>query len=201
VTPIRRLVLRRVQELREYSDIADIGEIARRYFAMNAFDGVLTIIGVLMGNYVARVSQPAVVISTGLSTCVAMGISGLWGAYLTESAERKRSLDDLQNHTLTDLSRTKIGRASRVAVVIVALVDGFAPFLGALVVLIPFFFVAFLADITVSYYLSLGVALGALFGLGAFLGKVSRGNMAIFGVKMTAAGLISILLSYLLEKI
>jgi hypothetical protein len=41
---------RALQQLQEYSDIAEIGEIARRYFAMNAFDGVLTIIGVLMGN-------------------------------------------------------------------------------------------------------------------------------------------------------
>ena len=64
-------------------------EIARRYFAMNAFDGVLTIIGVLMGNLVAGVSSAQIVLSTGLTTSGAMGISGLWGAYLTESAERK----------------------------------------------------------------------------------------------------------------
>lgn len=190
-----------MQELREYSDIADIGEIARRYFAMNAFDGVLTIIGVLMGNYMAQVQQPAIVISTGLSTCVAMGVSGLWGAYLTESAERKRDLDDLQNHTLTDLGQTKIGRASRTAVVIVALIDGLAPFLSALVVLVPFFFTAVLANIAISYYLSLGMALAALFGLGAFLGKVSRDNLVLSGVKMIAAGMVSMLLSYVLEKV
>lgn len=189
-----------MQELREYWEIAEVGEIARRYFAMNAFDGVLTIIGVLTGNYLARVRQPAIVISTGLSTCVAMGVSGLWGAYLTESAERKRGLDDLEDHTLTDLTQTKIGRASRTAVVIVALVDGLAPFMSALVILVPFFFVAFLADIAISYYLSLGMALLALFGLGAFLGTVSRGNAGIFGLKMITAGIVSILLSYLLEK-
>jgi predicted membrane protein (TIGR00267 family) len=190
-----------MEALREYSDIADIGEIARRYFAMNAFDGVLTIIGVLMGNYLAKVQEPAIVISTGLSTCIAMGISGLWGAYLTESAERKRDLDDLQNHTLTDLTSTKIGRASRAAVVVVALVDGLAPFLSALVVLIPFFLTAFLMDITISYYVSLGMALAVLFGLGAFLGRVSRDNLFVSGVKMITAGLVSILLSYLLEVV
>ena len=129
---------RKLQELREYSELASIGEIARRYFAMNAFDGVLTIIGVLMGSYTARVRDATIVIVTGLSTCIAMGISGLWGAYLTESAERKRDLDDLESHTLSDLRGTKIGRASRVAVVVVALVDGLAPFLSALVVLLPF---------------------------------------------------------------
>ena len=189
---------RKLHELREYNDIANIGEIARRYFAMNAFDGVLTIIGVLMGNYVAHVHDAKVVIVTGFSTCMAMGISGLWGAYLTESAERKRDLSDLENHTLTDLSNTKIGRASRVAVVVVALVDGLAPFLAALVVLLPFFFSGLLADVVFSYYASLGMALVVLFALGAFLGKVSKENLIISGLKMIGAGLVSILLSYFL---
>jgi predicted membrane protein (TIGR00267 family) len=189
---------RKLHELREYNDIANIGEIARRYFAMNAFDGVLTIIGVLMGNYVAHVRDAKVVIVTGFSTCMAMGISGLWGAYLTESAERKRDLDDLENHTLTDLSNTKIGRASRVAVIVVALVDGLAPFLAALVVLLPFFFSGLLADVVFSYYASLGMALVVLFAVGAFLGKVSKQNLIISGLKMIGAGLVSILLSYFL---
>lgn len=193
------LLYRALQQLREYDDIAEISEIARRYFAMNAFDGVLTIIGVLMGNYTAGVRSPAIVISTGLSTCMAMGISGLWGAYLTESAERKRSLDILENHTLSDLSGTKIGRASRAAVIIVALVDGLAPFAAALLVLLPFFFSALLGEVTISYYLSLGMALAILFALGAFLGRVSKDSLILSGLKMIGAGLVAILLSHLLD--
>lgn len=192
-------LVHKLQELREYSDIASIGEIARRYFAMNAFDGVLTIIGVLMGNYTANVRNASVVLVTGFSTCIAMGISGLWGAYLTESAERRRDLNDLENHTLTDLSQTKIGRASRAAVVIVALVDGLAPFLAALVVLLPFFFSGLLTDVIFSYYFSLAMALVVLFAVGAFLGKVSKESLLISGLKMIVAGLVSIALSYLLK--
>ena len=37
-----------MHNLQEYDNLAHISEIARRYFAMNAFDGVLTIIGVLI---------------------------------------------------------------------------------------------------------------------------------------------------------
>jgi predicted membrane protein (TIGR00267 family) len=195
-----RFLARKLNELKEYSDIASIGEIARRYFAMNAFDGVLTIIGVLMGNYTAHVRDAGIVIVTGFSTSMAIGISGLWGAYLTESAERKRELDDLESRTLTDLSETKIGRASRAAVVVVALVDGLAPFLAALVVLLPFFFSGLLADIVLSYYVSLGMALVVLFALGVFLGKVSKENLVISGLKMIGAGVVSILLSYVLVR-
>jgi len=131
---------------------------------------------------------------------MAMGISGLWGAYLTESAERKRSLDILENHTLSDLSGTKIGRASRAAVIIVALVDGLAPFAAALLVLSPFFFSTLLGEITTSYYVSLGVALATLFALGAFLGRVSKDSLILSGLKMIGAGLVAILLGHLLDS-
>jgi len=193
-----RSLLEAASYLREYDKLANISEIARRYFAMNAFDGVLTIIGVLMGNYVAGVNDARIVLSTGLATCVAMGISGLWGAYLTESAERKRDLDELSRFTLTDLTDTRIGRASRAAIVIVAIVDGFSPFMAALVVLLPFFVAVNYEDLTWAYYTSLGLALLTLFSLGLFLGRISHGRMIVYGLKTVLAGVVSIAISYFL---
>jgi predicted membrane protein (TIGR00267 family) len=193
-----RSLLEAVSYLREYDKLANISEIARRYFAMNAFDGVLTIIGVLMGNLVAGVNSAQIVLSTGLTTSVAMGISGLWGAYLTESAERKRDLDELSRVTLTDLTDTRIGRASRAAIFIVAIVDGFSPFMAALVVLLPFFLAGNFEDLTWAYYTSLGLALLTLFSLGLFLGHISRGRMIVYGFKTVLAGVVSIAISFFL---
>lgn len=193
-----RSLLEAVSYFREYDKLANISEIARRYFAMNAFDGVLTIIGVLMGNYVAGVSDARIVLSTGLATCVAMGVSGLWGAYLTESAERKRDLDELSRYTLTDMSNTRIGRASRAAIVTVAVVDGLSPLMAALIVLLPFFTAGRSSDLTWAYYTSLGLALATLFGLGLFLGHISKGRMIIFGLKTVLAGVVSIVISFFL---
>jgi predicted membrane protein (TIGR00267 family) len=187
-----------LQRLQAYNDLADIGNIGRRYFAMNAFDGVLTIIGVLTGNLTARVEEPRIVVSTGLATCVAMGVSGLWGAYLTEAAERKRDLDELSRYTLTDLNDTRIGQASRVAVVTVAVIDGLAPFLAALVVLTPFFTAGLFPAVRWVYYASLGMALLTLFGLGLFLGHISRGNLLLYALRTIVAGVVSILISFLL---
>ena len=188
-----RQALDRVQA---YDNLVNISEIARRYFAMNAFDGVLTTIGVMMGNFTAGVQDPRIVVSTGLATSVAMGISGLWGAYLTESAERQRELSDLSRVTLVDLSDSRIGRASRLAVVVVALVDGLSPALAALLVLTPFFTAGSFSSTQWVYYAALGIALLTLFGLGLFLGRVSRQNLLLFGVKTVIAGVISIFISY-----
>jgi len=193
-----RSLLEAVSYLREYDKLANISEIARRYFAMNAFDGVLTIIGVLMGNLVAGVNDASIVLSTGLATSVAMGVSGLWGAYLTESAERKRDLDELNRVTLSDLTNTRIGRASRAAILIVAVVDGLSPFMAALIVLTPFIVARNYDDLTWAYYTSLGIALLTLFTLGLFLGKISHGKMIVYGFKTVLAGLVSIAISYFL---
>ncbi|MGB9879581.1 MAG: hypothetical protein ACPLRM_02345 [Anaerolineae bacterium] len=189
----------RLKRLKEYQEVADIGEIARRYFAMNSFDGVLTILGVLMGSYLAEVREPSVVIITGLTTSVSMAISGLWGAYLTESAERQRSLDDLEEYTLIDLTNTRIGRAARAAVAIVAMVDGLAPLLASFLVLLPFFLTRLWGNVLYSYYAALAIALFTLFALGAFLGKISRQNIILAGLKMIAAGIAALILSYFIE--
>ncbi len=194
----RMSMAQRWNVMREYNRISGTAEIARRYLVMNAFDGVLTIIGVLMGNYMAGVRDVAIVINTGLTTSVAMGVSGLWGAYLTESAERERDLAELEKSTLTDLKDTKIGRASRWAVIVVSLVDGLAPFVAALLVMIPLFLSRLIGSVEVSYLLSLALSLLTLFGLGVFLGHISKRNVVIYGLRTLIAGAVSIALGFLL---
>lgn len=186
------------RRLATYDEVVSISEIARRYFAMNAFDGVVTIIGVLAGSMVAGVESARVVVVTGLTTSVAIGISGLWGAYLTETAERARDIDELERHTLTSLEGTQIAKASRAAVWIVTAVDGLSPFLAGVIVLLPFFFSGLFADIAHVYYAALGLSLLVLFGLGVFLGRVSKRNVLLYGLQTVLAGLISIGISLLL---
>ena len=80
-----------------------MGEIARRYFAMNAFDGVLTAIGVLVGGYLGGVDSPRAIFTVVLTTAVGMGVSGFYGSYLVERAERGRAMRELEESTLSSL--------------------------------------------------------------------------------------------------
>ena len=201
MTAVREKILLWVDYIvnfQSYNQLVGIDEIARRYFAMNAFDGVLTTIGVLVGNYLAGVRDVTVPIRIGVATSIAMGISGLWGAYLTEAAERQRELDELEKICLINQNNTRIGRASRLAVVIVAIVDGLAPFLSALVVLTPLFFDPLIGNTLISYALAVITALFALFGLGIFLGHVSNRNLAGYGFRTLLAGLIAIAINFLM---
>jgi predicted membrane protein (TIGR00267 family) len=191
----------RFEQWREYNRISEAGEIARRAFVNNSFDGVLTMMGVVMGNFVVGVQDATVVLVTGLSTALAIGISGGWGAYLTESAERRQDIDELEQVTLTDLGDTKIGKASRAAVVTVAAVDGLSPFLAALVVVVPFFLGSILPSIWYAYYAAIALALLALFGLGIYLGRLSKRNLLMSGLRTALAGVVCMGLSYLLERL
>ncbi|MEE8356202.1 MAG: hypothetical protein V3R33_02740 [Anaerolineales bacterium] len=187
-----------LEEIQTYNQIVGISKIARRYFAMNAFDGVLTTIGVLVGNYLAGVRDLSIPIQIGIATSIAMGISGLWGAYLTESAERQRELANLEKISLIDQSETSIGRASRFAVIVVSVVDGLAPALAAFIVLIPLFLGSWINNPILSYSLAGGIALLLLFGLGLFLGKVSEKSLIGYGFKTLLAGILAIAINFLL---
>lgn len=189
----------RLREFAKYRRIASIDEMGRRKFANNAFDGILTMVGVVMGSYVAGVREPRIIVSTGLATCMAMGISGFWGAYVTESAERKRELQDLEHAMLRDLGETEQARASRFAAIVVSVIDGLSPLVAGMFVLLPFFFAGAWFAAGTSYVAALAMAFLLLFGLGVFLGKVARENALVGGVRMVVAGLVCVALTFLIS--
>jgi predicted membrane protein (TIGR00267 family) len=70
---------------------------------MNAFDGALTMLGVVIGAYVAGVLQPLTIISAGIAGSIATGTSGMSGAYMAEKAERTKKIKDLEKTMLREL--------------------------------------------------------------------------------------------------
>lgn len=174
-------------------------EIARRYLVLNAFDGVLATLGVVAGAYLAGATQARVIFIAGLGASSAMGISGAWGAYLTERAERRRALRELEKELFTSLRGSTIEQASRTAVFLVALVDGLSPVVTSLLVLTPLF--ASLLGVVLlgtAFAVSTVIALAILFTLGVFLARISGTNLVIQGVLMVLAGALIFGLAFLL---
>ena len=85
-----------IKRWRKYSELSNLGIIVRRKFFNNCFDGALTCAGIVSGSFIIFLANPAqnlsstIIIITGFSTALAIGISGLWGAFLSEEAERKK---------------------------------------------------------------------------------------------------------------
>jgi len=73
--------------------ISEASPIVRRYFAMNFFDGILTALGIVLAQFTFFIqgdpSTNKLLFFTSLITALAIGISGLTGSHLAETAERR----------------------------------------------------------------------------------------------------------------
>lgn len=125
-----------LRKIRVYLDVTRARGIARRYFVMNGFDGSMTMFGIVIGSWVAGITEPGIVVAAGFGACLAMGVSGFFGAFMAERAERKGHLKTLEESTpsLDPLHHD----ASKFVSVYVALIDGMSPTLTAIVSLTPF---------------------------------------------------------------
>ncbi|MBM3292022.1 hypothetical protein FJY84_05030 [Candidatus Bathyarchaeota archaeon] len=167
-------------------------ELIRRAFANNAFDGALTLLGILMGNIVLTEFNPVEVIKVGLSTCLAIGMSGGFGRYLSELAERKRSLKQMEYYLLTDLSDTSLEREGNRKIISMCIVDGVSPALAAGIPLIPFFLInSNLLTLNNAIIASFILVFIVLLSLGVFLGKLADENSLKYGVFVVAVGFLT----------
>lgn len=196
---IKERVLRLLETFRRYLEVSHVSSISRRYFVMNSFDGVLTALGIVLGSFSASVESPRFILAAGIGAGMAMFLSGFVGTYLTEKAERRRRLKELERDLLGTLDESIHKRAVEAASMFAALVDGISPLFSSIIVLLPFFATsAGLLGMNTAYYISVGLSLSVLFLLGVLLGRVSRGGVMAYGLKMLAAGVMVIILSMLL---
>lgn len=190
-----------LDEIGTYLRVTRAQKILRRYFAMNAFDGAMTSLGVVIGAYISNILDPRAIIGVIIVSGIAMAVSGFSGTYMTESAERSKSLNELEDAMLVDLEDTIYGHASRFVSLFAAFVDGSAPFIASIPAVVPFYLsLVGLLPIGLAFYASIGASLSILFLLGVFLGRISEGNLLYSGVKMVVAGLAVALLALVLNS-
>ena len=181
-----------LERWKRYHRISEAGDITRRYFVMNAFDGALTMLGVVIGAYVAGVLEPITIISAGIAGSIAMGASGMSGAYMTEKAERTKKLKELEKAMLTDMKNGLHGRSHRFATIFAAVIDGVSPAFAAMIVILPFFIARFgIIEVETAFFACIGLTLAVLFILGIYLAKISDESMIRYGVQMLMVGLIT----------
>jgi predicted membrane protein (TIGR00267 family) len=214
---------KKLKQWKQYSTISDLGIIARRKFFNNAFDGALTCAGIISGIFIIFLAEPSTfesqdVLITGFATALAIGISGLWGAFLSEEAERKKKVLDMKK----DMAEVEVEseklvlkhiknkykkgsnrqpkplleKAEKFATIVASLVDGGAPVLGSSLPLIPFFFGVSLN--LMHFIFSYVILAGLLTYLGVFLGQISGGGRLRYALHLIMAGVVTLIISILL---
>lgn len=179
----------RVKKLKFHFELTKSGAIARRYFVIGAFDGALTILGVILGAYVAEATlhpelAKQLIMGAGLAGGVALAVSSAVGAYEAERVEHLLSHRHLEKAMLCNVEGTR-KEAMSVSITISALVHGVAPLLAAFVPLVPFFFMG-LDEAVVT---ATAITLAFLFVLGAYLGSLIKEMIVYTGLRFVIAGL------------
>jgi len=173
-------------------------DIMRRYFVVNGFDGALTMLGLIIGFLVSGTTSLSVIINVCLGAAIALGVSGVSSAYVSEVAERERALGILENAMITDLRDSAHGEAARGVPLLIALVNGLAPLAISLLILIPLMAANAGFELPVSpLYAAVAVALLLIFLLGVFLGSIAGVSWLRSGIQTLLVAILTAALIYL----
>ena len=187
-----------INQVKFLLDITRSHDIIRRYFVVNGFDGALTMLGLIIGFIVSESSNLSVIISVCLGAAIALGMSGLSSAYISESAEQQRALGKLEQAMISDLSESAHGDASRWVPLLIALVNGLAPLVISLLILLPIWLaIAGIALPVSPLYAAIIIALFLIFLLGIFLGRIAGISWLRSGVHTLLIASLTALLIYL----
>ena len=172
-------------------------DIMRRYFVVNGFDGALTMLGLIVGFLFSGATSLSVIINVCMGAAIALGVSGVSSAYVSEVAERKRALGKLEDAMITDLSDSTHGEAARGVPLLVALVNGFAPLSISLLILLPL--IAANAGVALPLaplHAAIVIALLLIFLLGVFLGNISGVSWLRSGIQTLFIAILTATLIY-----
>ena len=171
--------------------------ISRRYFITNGFDGALTMLGLMVGFALSDNVALSVAIKACFGAAVALCVSGMSSAYLSELAERKKELQELEKALIVDLSQSDYGKASRFVPVVVAMVNGLTPLLISLFIVTPLWLAENGVHLAASPFLTaILVAFLLIFGMGVMLGKLTREFWLWNGLRMLLVAMATVLIIF-----
>ena len=190
-----------IQRIRNLLNLSKAHGIARRYFFTNGYDGALTMLGLNMGFYSTGNVSTNTAINACLGAAIALFISGLTSAYISESEERKRELIELERALVYELDGTEYDKAAKWVPVWIALVNGFAPLLVSLFIIFPLWIDQLGMPLPLPPLESaMASALLAVFLLSLFLGKVSGSFWLWTGLRGLLIAVVTCLIIFTLTK-
>ena len=186
------------QQVKFLLDITRTHDIVRRYFVVNGFDGALTMLGLIIGFLVSAPASITVMLNACLGAAIALGVSGVSSAYVSEAAERRRALGKLEEAMVSDLKESAHGDAVRWVPLYIGLVNGFAPLFFSLLIIAPLWLSKAGFSLPLSpLYMAIIVAVLLIFLLGVFIGRIADISWFRSGVQTLLVALLTVVLIYL----
>jgi len=183
-----------VEKYKLYSQITDLSSVSRRYFVIGFFDGALTILGLIMGAHLSGEASNNLIISAGIATALALGISSGFGAYEAEIIEQNIKKKEIEKAMLSNVGGV-IDSAHKVAIYFSAFIHGIAPLIASLIPLVPYA----VLPLDLAFYSSMVLGFVSLFVVGFIFGRISKTNVLIAGLKFVLAGVITLIVITILN--
>jgi predicted membrane protein (TIGR00267 family) len=173
------------------------GESGTRYIVRGLIDGSLSALGVVIG--ASGSADASVIIAAGLGGGIANGLSNILGAFTAEKATLERERIQKEKSLLKKngyLKKSIIYKKAIRETMICGLIDGISTTIGSALPVVPFF----LFDIKTALYVAIGITIAILFILGVFIGKISKENVVVSGIKMVIGALVVAVLCFMVER-
>ena len=181
------------KKLKLATEMHDLLPIARRYFVIGAFDGALTIMGIILGAYAVGELSDRLVIVAGMAAGVALAVSSAVGAYEAERIESALQHKEIERAMLSSIEGTR-KQTAKIGNIVSAFIHGIAPLIASFIPLIPFFILPEIEAMTAAIIITLTF----LFAMGAYLGSLLKEMILYTGLRFAAAGLITAILVFLI---
>ena len=119
-------------------------------------------------------------------------------AWVSESAERRRELAELESAMVADLEQSLHGEAMRRVPLMIGLVNGAAPLIVSILILVPLWLASAGVALPVPpLYAAMAVAVTSIFMLGVFLGRIGGTSWLRSGIKTLSIALLTAALIFL----
>ncbi len=178
-----------------------------RYLIRGFVDGVLSTLGVVIGASTAigtGAEASLIIIAAGIGGGVSNGLSNLLGAFMAEKVVVGERLEEMEKAMLKEeaLRGTKVDEEFHSKTISGGISDGIATILGSLIPVIPFI-VVYLTQVSemAALFSSIIVSLIIFAILGIYIGKVSKDNIYLSVLKMTAFAGVTAVIATLIRMV
>ncbi|TFG12309.1 hypothetical protein EU537_09655 [Candidatus Thorarchaeota archaeon] len=187
-----------INRLQEELRVTHRMEIVKRHIAIDVFNGVLPVLGIITGGFIAiHFQEISLIFETTLLAAFGAGvahfIAGFGATYLTESAEGEHLVNEMENAGEVRLTHSYILRAEKETTLLVSFVNGATPAGSILITVLPMILALFgMIGYWQSFVAAIGMGFGLLFILGIYLGRMTGVSIAKYTIKTIFAGLLTI---------
>lgn len=157
-----------------------------RYIILGSIDGILAVLGVVIGASVS--GNPSFVVSAAIGGALALALSKCVGLFMTGGAVEYSKLSSLEKPMLRSLENTKLEEQTKKKIWTDSLVHGGSSFAGSMIPVIPFIL---LEGRQLETAVALSIA--TLTILGIYSGKIAQKSIILHSIGMVGLGLLVVL--------